>query len=355
MLNLWNFTSLVVHLWQHLYHLRSSTFLLRIFHLPSYLNVIFQTESRDSDRTRTTQVCQAGPRQVSWMFVKVHISGSLGRLFLQVWASSRAVLGYPQAEHTAVQQLRLTLRVVKGDNISPSHIDMGGLRIKNDYASCENSFGKSALWPWFKCLFNWTSNWFRHFDICETHRLLMRPRQSCKTSQISYNINICYKYLSKAEYLGILKVGFQHFLRAKYIDILQLWSLSCSMHKTQFPHLDPRASFRLTGQHQEYSRKSQRKNERERIHEEEQGDTCDTCPVVTSLWRRTWNLTLKLECICPLYHLGWDHIQRPKIFRHRFCNPPTAKFKWLISFTLPFVDNRQPLQNAMNTLLMCHI
>ena len=32
----------------------------------------------------------------------------------QVWASVRAVLGYPEAEHTAVQQLCLTLRVVKG-------------------------------------------------------------------------------------------------------------------------------------------------------------------------------------------------------------------------------------------------
>ena len=55
------------------------------------------------------------------------------------------MLGHPQAEHTAVQQLCLTLRVVKGDNISPSHIDMGGFRIKNDYASCKNSFGRSAL------------------------------------------------------------------------------------------------------------------------------------------------------------------------------------------------------------------
>ena len=48
-----------------------------IFCLHLYdLNVIFQTESCHSDRTRTTQVCQAGPRQVSWTFVKVHIPGS---------------------------------------------------------------------------------------------------------------------------------------------------------------------------------------------------------------------------------------------------------------------------------------
>ena len=68
-----------------------------------------------------------------------------------------------------------------------------------------------------------------------------------------------------------------------------------------------------------------------RIHE---GDTdrCDT------------NACLPLGLVCL-----------PPTRSSNFCIPLTAKFKWLISFTLPFVDNRQPLQNAMNTLLMCHI
>ena len=54
---------------------------------------------------------------------------------------------------------------------------------------------------------------------------------------------------------------------------------------------------------------------------------------------------------CPKITSAGDHIQHCS----GFCNPSTAKFKWLISFTSPFVDNRQPLQNAMNTLLTCHI
>ena len=101
----------------------------------------FQATSCHGDRTRTSQVCQAWSSQVSKgfgicdfhfsiSFSNVNISTpppaqNLGSLFfpvsypgsdnslLQVWASTRTLLGHSQAEHTAVQQLRFTFSVVK--------------------------------------------------------------------------------------------------------------------------------------------------------------------------------------------------------------------------------------------------